>query len=117
MKQVIQLDENSYFIGVTVADESPLEPGVFLMPAMTVEASVPVVPEGHRAKWNGSGFSFEVISQPEPEPEPVEPTYAQKRAAEYPSMGDQLDALFHAGAFPADMAAKIQAVKDKYPKV
>jgi hypothetical protein len=38
------------------------------------------------------------------------------RKKEYPSIGDQLDALFHAGAFPADMAAKIQAVKDKYPK-
>ena len=37
-------------------------------------------------------------------------------AAEYPSIGDQLDALFHAGVFPAGMAATIQAVKDKYPK-
>ena len=43
--------------------------------------------------------------------------YARKRAPEYPPIGDQLDALFKAGAFPADMAAKIQAVKDKYPKV
>lgn len=42
--------------------------------------------------------------------------YASKRAAEYPSIGDQLDALFKAGVFPADMAATIQAVKDKYPK-
>ena len=42
--------------------------------------------------------------------------YARDRVAEYPSIGDQLDALFHAGAFPDDMAAKIQAVKDKYPK-
>jgi hypothetical protein len=42
--------------------------------------------------------------------------YASKRAAEYPAIGDQLDALFHAGVFPADMAATIQAVKDKYPK-
>lgn len=42
--------------------------------------------------------------------------YARDRAAEYPSIGDQLDALFHAGVFPADMAATIQAVKDKYPK-
>jgi hypothetical protein len=38
------------------------------------------------------------------------------RAAEYPPIGDQLDALFKAGVFPADMAATIQAVKDKYPK-
>jgi hypothetical protein len=42
--------------------------------------------------------------------------YARKRAVEYPSIGDQLDALFKAGAFPEDMAALIQAVKDKYPK-
>jgi hypothetical protein len=42
--------------------------------------------------------------------------YKRDRVAEYPSIGDQLDALFHAGVFPAEMAATIQAVKDKYPK-
>jgi len=42
--------------------------------------------------------------------------YARSRAAEYPAIGDQLDALFHAGVFPAEMAAQIQAIKDKYPK-
>ena len=42
--------------------------------------------------------------------------YQRDRAAEYPAIGDQLDALFHAGVFPADMAAALQAVKDKYPK-
>lgn len=43
-------------------------------------------------------------------------TYRILRAEEYPAIGDQLDALFHAGVFPAEMAAQIQAVKDKYPK-
>ena len=42
--------------------------------------------------------------------------YSKARAQEYPPIGDQLDALFKAGVFPADMAAAIQAVKDKYPK-
>ena len=42
--------------------------------------------------------------------------YVKNRRQEYPPIGDQLDALFHAGVFPADMAAAIQAVKDKYPK-
>jgi len=42
--------------------------------------------------------------------------YQRDRAAEYPAIGDQLDALFHAGVFPADMAATLQAVKNKYPK-
>lgn len=42
--------------------------------------------------------------------------YARDRILKYPPIGDQLDALFHAGVFPAEMAAQIQAVKDKYPK-
>ena len=42
--------------------------------------------------------------------------YQRDRANEYPSIGDQLDALFHAGVFPPEMAAQIQAVKDMYPK-
>ena len=42
--------------------------------------------------------------------------YREQRAAEYPPIGDQLDALFHAGVFPAEMSARIQAVKDRYPK-
>ena len=43
--------------------------------------------------------------------------YRAKRAVEYPSIGDQLDALYHAGLFPAEMAATIEAVKLKYPKI
>jgi hypothetical protein len=42
--------------------------------------------------------------------------YKFKRQDEYPSMGDQLDALYHAGSFPAAMTASIKAIKDKYPK-
>jgi hypothetical protein len=42
--------------------------------------------------------------------------YIGKRQNAYPSIGDQLDALYHAGAFPADMAAKIAAVKAQFPK-
>jgi|TARA_Y100000310_G_C20425913_1_gene689045 hypothetical protein len=38
------------------------------------------------------------------------------RQANYPSMGDQLDSLFHAGVFPEEMADKIQKTKDDFPK-
>jgi hypothetical protein len=41
---------------------------------------------------------------------------AYARARQYPAIGDQLDALFHAGVFPAEMAATLQAVKDAHPK-
>jgi len=45
-----------------------------------------------------------------------DPTYQENRVAEYPPIGDQLDALYHAGVFPDAMAASIKAIKDKYPK-
>lgn len=40
----------------------------------------------------------------------------KNRKMEYPEIGDQLDDLFKAGAFSESMTARIQAVKDKYPK-
>ena len=42
--------------------------------------------------------------------------YQKKREREYPAIGDQLDDLYAKGAFSDEMAAKIKAVKDKYPK-
>ena len=42
--------------------------------------------------------------------------YKSDRINKYPSIGDQLDALYHAGVFPTDMAAKIKKVKDDNPK-
>ena len=42
--------------------------------------------------------------------------YIEKRVAEYPPIGDQLDALWKGGDAAAEMLAKVQAVKTKYPK-
>lgn len=39
-----------------------------------------------------------------------------QRDRKYPPIGDQLDALFHAGVFPEEMEAQLQAVKDAHPK-
>jgi hypothetical protein len=44
-------------------------------------------------------------------------SYQAKRASEYPPIGDQLDALWKGGDSAAEMLAKVQAVKVKYPKV
>jgi hypothetical protein len=46
-----------------------------------------------------------------------EVNYKENRAAEYPSIGDQLDALWKGGEAAAEMLAKVQAVKAKYQKV
>ena len=42
--------------------------------------------------------------------------YKDKRLSEYPSVADQLDAIFKGGVAFDDMQARIQAIKDKHPK-
>ena len=48
----------------------------------------------------------------------VEPTksWKENRINSYPLIGDQLDDLYKKGAFSDEMAAKILAVKNKFPK-
>ena len=42
--------------------------------------------------------------------------YIDSRLAEYPSIGDQLDALWKGGDDAAAMLEQVMAVKSKYPK-
>ena len=42
--------------------------------------------------------------------------YKEVREMKYPEIGDQLDDLYHAGVFSADMTAKLKKVKDDNPK-
>jgi len=42
--------------------------------------------------------------------------YRSQRVDEYPPIGDQLDALWKGGDAAAEMLARVQAVKNKYPK-
>ena len=63
----------------------------------------------------GVGWIIEngVLTAP---PDPPETTYAENRRNEYPAIGDQLDDLYHKGAFSDEMKAKIKKVKDDNPK-
>lgn len=47
---------------------------------------------------------------------PDNPDYYAKRRAEYPSLADQLDAMWKGGEAAIAMTAKIAEVKAKYPK-
>lgn len=60
-KQVAQMDSNGIFVGVAMADESPLEPGVFLLPGGCVDMEAPVVPNGKRARKDGAAWVLEDI--------------------------------------------------------
>jgi len=47
-------------------------------------------------------------------PDVVQPSYAELRAPEYPSITDQLDKIYHSGV--AAWKKDIKEIKDKYPK-
>jgi hypothetical protein len=118
MKHVVQLDDYGYFFGMTVADESPLEPGVYHMPAGTVDAEAPIIPDGHLAKWEDV-WVFEPIPdlEPEPEVEPVELTYRELRSMAYPLISEQLDMQYWDGVNGTTVwADTIANVKAMYPK-
>jgi hypothetical protein len=120
MKIVTQLDADGYFVGTTVADASPLEAGVYLMPARTIEADAPTVPDGQRAKWD-NGWVFEAIPAPEVDetPEYVDPLepWARNRVEEYPPPDDYLDGIVKGDQAQIDKyIADCLAVKAKYPK-
>ncbi len=46
------------YVGSVELRESPLEPGVFLVPAHCTETSLPEVPAGHAACWNGAAWAL-----------------------------------------------------------
>ena len=63
-KKVYQTNYSGLFVGETLADESPLEPDVFLIPAGCVETAPPENwPEDQWPRWNG--FKWELIQKPQ----------------------------------------------------
>lgn len=80
-KIVSQLDPHGFFVGAAVADPSPLEPGVFLIPGGAVDAEPPEVPKGQRARWNGGAFVVEAVVKPAEPAAPPEPTLDERKSA------------------------------------
>ena len=74
MTTAYQFDRAGLLVGETVADESPLEPGVWLIPAGCTLVAPPAEPAGQRARWNG--VDWELVTMPAPAPanddDPVE---------------------------------------------
>lgn len=58
IKTVYQIDHLGIYVGETTADASPLEPGVWLIPARCVEVKPPSIPERMAALWDGEGWQL-----------------------------------------------------------
>ena len=61
------------------------------------------------------GATYDGTTFTNPAPAPDTRTYQEKRAVDYPAIGDQLDYIFHNGVakWKTDMVAPVKA---KYPK-
>lgn len=71
-----------------------------------------VADEEAQIGWGHDGQAF----APPPPLEPPAYDYRMLRAAAYPPIGDQLDALWKGGAAAEDMLQRVLAVKARYPK-
>lgn len=64
-KPAYQTDGAGHFVSETVADESPLEPGVYLVPAGAVMKAPPKSwPDDKWPRWNGT--KWELVTKPKP---------------------------------------------------
>lgn len=67
IRAAYQYDHAGLCVGATVADESPLEPGVWLLPARSTLVPPPDEwPEDKWPRWNGA--AWELITRPTAQP-------------------------------------------------
>lgn len=61
-KTVYQLNEQGLYLNETIAQESPLEPGVFLMPALCVEKAPTKYKDGSMAVYDFTTGKYKKVS-------------------------------------------------------
>jgi hypothetical protein len=104
-------------LGESKADESPLEPGVWLIPANATTEQPLQAQDGKTINFVNSAWVYQDIPTSEPEPAPFVPTYKEKRTPEYPAYTDYLDGVVKGDQAQIDKyIADCLAVKAKYPK-
>lgn len=61
-KIVYQYDVSGMFVGEVEADESPMEPGVFLIPARCVQVAPPEVSGDQWPRWDGDKWQVITVN-------------------------------------------------------
>ena len=66
---IYNYNQNQVYVSTGVADESPLEPGIYLIPANATSTPVPTYSDGQQVVWNGSSWDIQIVPTPTEEPE------------------------------------------------
>lgn len=100
-KIVASIDAEGYYLGPVVADESPLEPGVYLLPADAIDSPPPREADGTVARWVSGAWVAESTTVPEPVP----PTTEEVQAAIVDAVQARLDAWAQARRYDSILSA------------
>lgn len=113
--------ETGFFLGEDSAFESPLEPGVFLIPAWSTDIKPPSPADGEIAKFENGEWSLVQIPGPAPEAEiePCEIVVKDPRSLRQAAYENEADPLFFKAqrgeATMEEWEAKIEEIRLRYP--
>ena len=115
-KTAYSYNKNKEFVGECKAWESPLEKNVYHLPADATYEKPLKPKEDNKIIWNSKNWEYQEIPKPEPEPEPekIEPTYQEKRLAEYGTPQKQLEFITEHGL--EAWQARVEEIKKQIPK-
>lgn len=89
---IYHLDENGAFLAAGEADQDPLSPGQFLVPAHACIVPPPAeAPAGKQRRFDAVSQVWYLHDLPAPEPEPQPPSAAELRKGEILSRLSRLD--------------------------
>lgn len=102
-----------FYVGTTIADESPLEPGVWLMPAHTTEIAPPAYGDGQLPKWTGSAWTLESVVPVPDVPDAIsDRQFFQQLAVNGTITQAEALAAVQTGAIPAVLEAFVDALPE-----
>jgi hypothetical protein len=127
-----QTNHEGVFVGIVSCDESPLEPGVFIIPGGAVTIKPPGFEEDEYVRWEDGVWVTEKLPETEPtdaeQNDPVDPMAAYEslektkkqvesfRRGSYQAEADPLFFKWQAGsATKEEWESARQAVKDAHP--
>lgn len=87
--------DSGLYAGSGLADPSPLEPDVWLIPAHATAVAPPTVPTGYQAIWSGASWTLAVIPAPPVDPPP---TLDEMKAGKIAAVVARVASLIAAGA-------------------